>query len=234
MSAGKWIACAAALAVTLAVTKPTPAANQPVERGAQPPGLVSQIKVLPDKAPDCSSLEVDRRHDHAGLQDERREGHRHLQLHAVGALPPRLSGRTGRSAGAEGDQLLRLEPVRRFARRAIGAVAPIGLGLAVRGLGRTHHGRSSIRRPLALPGRVPEVLRLDARPQRAGRPDHRRGRRPEQQRRRNWSRTPSSWTRPASASTRGTTSSPATGTSSTGRPRRSCPAATNWTASSAA
>lgn len=47
-----WAAIAAALVATTAMAAVAPAA----ETTAKAPGLVSQIKVLPDKAPDCSSL----------------------------------------------------------------------------------------------------------------------------------------------------------------------------------
>ena len=46
-----WALMAAAFSATAAL-----AAAAPAEKTAQAPGLVAKIKVLPDKAPDCSSL----------------------------------------------------------------------------------------------------------------------------------------------------------------------------------
>ncbi len=56
MSAGKWFVGAAILGAALFVTSAMAAPNQPDDKTAKAPGLVSQIKVLPDQAPDCSSL----------------------------------------------------------------------------------------------------------------------------------------------------------------------------------
>ena len=108
------------------------------------------------------------------MQDQRRKGDRHLQLHAVEPLSFCLSGRAGRVARAQGNQLLRLEPLRRPALRGVGLVAATRLGLAFRRLERTHHGRGQLRRQVALPRRFPEVLCLEARSRRPGRTDHRR------------------------------------------------------------
>src|SRR5207237_1092213 len=84
----------------------------------------------------------------------------------------RLPQRAGRPAGPEGDPLLRLEPLRRPARRTVGPVAGNGLGLALCRLVRPHHRRGLLRLPLALPGRLPVLLRLAVRPRppRAGAP----------------------------------------------------------------
>ena len=46
------------LVFPMVVTMVPAAAGPPVETAARPPGLVSRIKVLPDKAPDCSSLKA--------------------------------------------------------------------------------------------------------------------------------------------------------------------------------
>ena len=57
MSARKWAAGSAALVVALTVRLVTAAPREAdATSAAHAPGLVSQVKVLPDKAPDCSSL----------------------------------------------------------------------------------------------------------------------------------------------------------------------------------
>ena len=48
--------CWAAMALALSATTALAAAPQAAEKAAKAPGLVAEIKVLPDKAPDCSSL----------------------------------------------------------------------------------------------------------------------------------------------------------------------------------
>ena len=129
-----------------------------------------------------------RRIGHARLQDQRRQGRGDLQLHAADPLPPRLPERAGRRTRPQGDQLLRLESVRRAARHPVGVVARGRLGVAVRRLARPHHRRGQVRRPLALPGRVLEVLCLDAGPEEPRQVHHRRrgrlGGRPQEARHR--------------------------------------------------
>ncbi|MCY2990467.1 MAG: hypothetical protein NTY19_21705 [Planctomycetota bacterium] len=53
---GKWIVGVAVLGVTCYAARATAVPNSPDDRTGKAPGLVAQIKVLPDQAPDCSSL----------------------------------------------------------------------------------------------------------------------------------------------------------------------------------
>ena len=112
---------------------------------------------------------------HQGLQDGRRARDRDLQLLPLRPLPPRLSKRARRNLGVEADQRLWLVVVRRRTHGAGRALGGGGLPMALPGLERsgTHDGRGLLRRPVALPGHVPQVLCLDARSAGAGRPDDR-------------------------------------------------------------
>jgi len=88
-------------------------------------------RLLPDhqgrcrQGPRLLQPEGHRRVGHPRLQDQRREGHRHLQLRPAGVLPPQLPRREGGHRGPEAVQRLRLEPLRRPARRLF---QPVGGG----------------------------------------------------------------------------------------------------------
>ncbi|NQU22652.1 MAG: hypothetical protein HQ567_15355, partial [Candidatus Nealsonbacteria bacterium] len=56
MSTRTAMTCWAVMAAALGATTAIPAVHAAQQKAAKAPGLVSQIKVLPDKAPDCSSL----------------------------------------------------------------------------------------------------------------------------------------------------------------------------------
>ena len=137
-----WAVMAAALSATTAM-----AAAPRRGKDRQGPGTGRRNQSPARQGPRLLQPQVDRRSITRDCKTNDEKADRHLQLHAVEPLSFRLSGRAGRVARAEGNQLLRLEPLRRPALRGIGPVAATRLGLAVRRLGRAYHGRGQLRRP---------------------------------------------------------------------------------------
>ena len=143
------------LGVLLAAFLAVPAAAQSLDR----------VQVVNDRAPDCSSLAAIVQSVTKDCKTDDELGDRDLQLLPLRPLPPRLSKRARRDFGFEADQRLWLVVMRRRTHGAGRALGGGGLPVALSGLerSRTHDRRGFLRRPMALPGHVPEVLRLDAR-----------------------------------------------------------------------
>ena len=131
-----------------------------------PQGFVRQITVVAAKAPDGSSMKslVDTVTRGCKTNDE------NLHRGTAPVVPLPLPGRARRHRRPQAHPRVRLEPVRRTTHRARRPLARRWVGLALRRLARTHHRRVPLRQPVALLRHVPQSLRLEARPQRAGRP----------------------------------------------------------------
>ncbi len=220
----------AVMAAVFSATTALAAAPQAAEKTAKVPGLVAEIKVLPDKAPDCSSLKsiVESITRECKTNDEKAIAiYNFMQLtHYHFAYPGEPGG------------LPVLKEINCY-----------GWSLC----GGLHSEESALWRQLGWgwrfvgwDGHTTVEANYDGKwhyldaflkfyawkpdPGRPGRTHHRRRRRIDEPLRGTHRATPSCSTRPASASMRRTTSSAATATRSTGRRQRFCPAATSWRA----
>ena len=174
-----WAVVAAAFSATAAL-----AAAPDRRKGRQGPGLVAAIKVLPDKAPDCSSLKsiVESITRDCKTNDEKA-----IAIYNFMQLTPLPFAYPGEPGG-----LPVLKEINCYGWSLCGGLHSEQsalwrqLGWGWRFVGWNGHTtvEANYDGTVALPRRLPEVLRLEARPQRPGRPHHRRRRRTDQQLRR--------------------------------------------------